>query len=110
LPDVAEDYVHRIGRTARAGKKGHAISFVGPDQARDLRDIERLLRKPLPKSALPELPPHRATSPTVYQTPSRSSSPRPYAHAEPRGRSTATGRPSFHPKRFAARRFDHRAP
>ena len=44
LPDNAEDYVHRIGRTGRAGKSGHAISFAAPDQASDMRDIERLIR------------------------------------------------------------------
>ncbi len=47
LPDAAEDYVHRIGRTARAGASGKAISFAAPDQGRDVRDIERLLRMTL---------------------------------------------------------------
>lgn len=44
LPDCSEDYVHRIGRTGRAGQKGHAISFAAPDQLGNVRDIERLLR------------------------------------------------------------------
>src|SRR5262249_19462338 len=42
LPDVPEQYVHRIGRTARAGNGGVAISFCAPDEAGNLRDIERL--------------------------------------------------------------------
>ncbi len=56
LPDNSEDYVHRIGRTARAGALGHAISFATPNQRRDLRDIERLVKKIIPISKTPELP------------------------------------------------------
>jgi ATP-dependent RNA helicase RhlE len=48
LPEQAEDYVHRIGRTGRAERSGHAISFATPDQRRDVRDIERLIKKQLP--------------------------------------------------------------
>ncbi len=50
LPDSPDDYVHRIGRTGRAGLTGHAISFAAPDQARDVRDIERTTGLPLPLS------------------------------------------------------------
>ncbi len=53
LPDNPDDYVHRIGRTARAGREGKAISFASPDQRNDVRDIERLIRKELPRSAHP---------------------------------------------------------
>jgi ATP-dependent RNA helicase RhlE len=56
LPNVPEDYVHRIGRTARAGGTGSAVSLVAPDEAPLLRDIERLLRRSLPVSQLPEFP------------------------------------------------------
>ncbi len=52
LPNVAEDYVHRIGRTARAGKSGDAISLVSPDEAQFLSDIERLLQQRLPYTAI----------------------------------------------------------
>jgi ATP-dependent RNA helicase RhlE len=45
LPHVPEDYIHRIGRTGRAGASGEAISFVAPDEERYLTDIERLLKK-----------------------------------------------------------------
>jgi ATP-dependent RNA helicase RhlE len=48
LPDNSEDYVHRIGRTARAGKKGKAISFASPQQGREVQRIEQLIRKNLP--------------------------------------------------------------
>jgi ATP-dependent RNA helicase RhlE len=43
LPEVAEAYIHRIGRTARAGRDGIAIAFCAPDEARLLRDIEKLM-------------------------------------------------------------------
>ena len=52
LPYVAEDYVHRIGRTARAGQDGHALSLVAPDERKLLRDIERLLNKTLPQERI----------------------------------------------------------
>ena len=45
LPQVPEDYVHRIGRTGRAGSSGEAVSLVCVDEARLLRDIERLLKR-----------------------------------------------------------------
>ena len=48
LPDSNDDYVHRIGRTGRAGHKGRAISFVLPDQYRDLKAIERLIKMEIP--------------------------------------------------------------
>ncbi|MDO8425686.1 MAG: DEAD/DEAH box helicase [bacterium] len=54
LPMQAEDYVHRIGRTARAGKTGRAISFATPEQAKDVKAIERLIKQPLPRRALPQ--------------------------------------------------------
>ena len=53
LPDVPEQYVHRIGRTARAGAGGIAISFCGPDERGNLRDIERTTRQRIPVAPLP---------------------------------------------------------
>lgn len=47
LPNVPEDYIHRIGRTGRAGSKGEAISLVSADEAKQLFDIERLTQKKL---------------------------------------------------------------
>jgi len=52
LPHVPEDYVHRIGRTARAGQKGHAISLVCIDEQKLLRDIEDLLGCEIEKQVL----------------------------------------------------------
>lgn len=47
LPNVPEDYVHRIGRTGRAGNEGEAISLVSADETKQLRDIERLIKRNL---------------------------------------------------------------
>lgn len=49
LPNVPEDYVHRIGRTGRAGAKGEAISLVCADEIKQLSDIERVIRKQIPR-------------------------------------------------------------
>jgi ATP-dependent RNA helicase RhlE len=54
LPNVPEDYVHRIGRTARAGGAGCAVSLVAPDELPLLRDIEKVLARTLTTSALPK--------------------------------------------------------
>jgi ATP-dependent RNA helicase RhlE len=48
LPNVEEDYVHRIGRTGRAGRSGEAISLVAPDEEKLLRNIERLTKQTIP--------------------------------------------------------------
>lgn len=55
LPDEPENYVHRIGRTGRAGKEGHAISFATPDQGKDVRSIERLINMSIALSQHPEI-------------------------------------------------------
>src|ERR1700716_1963030 len=53
LPNVPEDYVHRIGRTGRAGSAGEAISLVSSDESGLLRDIERVLRRSIPTLPTP---------------------------------------------------------
>jgi len=62
LPANPDDYVHRIGRTARAGRAGRAVSFVGPEERRAIRYIEKLIKKTIPIRALPVLPPRRHIS------------------------------------------------
>ena len=68
LPNVPEDYVHRIGRTARAGKNGCATSLVSHDEIKQLRDIENLIKRHIarksydgfePENILPESKPFR---------------------------------------------------
>ncbi|WP_298357380.1 DEAD/DEAH box helicase [uncultured Litoreibacter sp.] len=48
LPNVPENYVHRIGRTARAGKEGEAIAFCAPDEMSEMKDIEKVLKMSIP--------------------------------------------------------------
>lgn len=57
LPDEDENYIHRIGRTGRAGQPGRAITFAAPDQGKDVRNIERLMRMQLPVSVHPDILP-----------------------------------------------------
>ncbi len=54
LPHVAEDYIHRIGRTGRAGKLGDATSLVTPEEKSRLNDIERLIKIKIEQVAVPE--------------------------------------------------------
>ena len=57
LPNVPEDYVHRIGRTGRAGTPGEAISLVCVDEEGFLRDIERLIKRAIPREVVPGFEP-----------------------------------------------------
>jgi ATP-dependent RNA helicase RhlE len=90
LPHVPEDYVHRIGRTARAGGSGSAVSLVSADEAPLLRDIEKLLQRSLPVTPLPAYPltpPPRAgaaANPPAAAGPARHETHRPRA-APPHG-------------------------
>ncbi len=63
LPNVAEDYVHRIGRTGRAGNEGQAVSLVCVDEKSLLRDIERLLKKEIPSEIIPGYEPDPSIPP-----------------------------------------------
>jgi ATP-dependent RNA helicase RhlE len=94
LPNVPEDYVHRIGRTGRAGAAGHALSLVDQDEMKYLKAIERLTRQPIvqlpaptgwvasPVTAAPSRP--EVSRPTDRRAPVRRSGP-----ARPRARSGA---------------------
>ena len=63
LPRVAEDYVHRIGRTGRAGKKGDATSLVAPEENRQLAEIEKLIKFRIEQVAVPGFEPGSAIPP-----------------------------------------------
>jgi ATP-dependent RNA helicase RhlE len=63
LPNVPEDYVHRIGRTGRAGEDGAALSLADADEVRMLRDIQRLLKKEIPVLPVPVFHPKELAPP-----------------------------------------------
>ncbi len=99
LPTSPEDYVHRIGRTGRAGEGGRAVSFMMPDQRRDLQDIERLIRKSLPLKQVSGLPPQRAVPSMPRQVQrhrQRVDGERRYHRAAPPHRKSSRGRRSSH--------------
>lgn len=67
LPNVPEDYVHRIGRTGRAEATGEALSLVCVDEHKLLRDIERLLKKEIPRIVVPGYEPDPSIKPEPIQ-------------------------------------------
>ena len=67
LPNVPEDYVHRIGRTGRAGALGEAISLVSADEGSLLRDIERVLKRSIPTAPTPAFKIAETTAPSAGQ-------------------------------------------
>jgi ATP-dependent RNA helicase RhlE len=70
IPEDSENYVHRIGRTARAGREGRAISFAMPDQREEVRNIEKLLKMALPVSSHAEFPQEQFMQGHVAKKPS----------------------------------------
>ncbi len=60
MPHVPEDYIHRIGRTGRAGKQGDAVSLVCVDEDKQMRDVERLLNRDIPKVLISGYEPDRS--------------------------------------------------
>jgi ATP-dependent RNA helicase RhlE len=71
LPHNAEDYVHRIGRTGRAGAKGEAISLVSESETRYLKDIEKLIGNPIEAVMVPGFEPGAADMPAYDARPPR---------------------------------------
>ena len=67
LPNVAEDYVHRIGRTGRAGNEGEAMSLVCVDELKLLKDIERLIKKEIPSVTFEGYEPDPSIKPEPIQ-------------------------------------------
>ncbi|MFT5394910.1 MAG: ATP-dependent RNA helicase RhlE [Gammaproteobacteria bacterium] len=65
LPNVPEDYVHRIGRTGRAGASGQAISLVSADEAKQLQDIERLIKRKIEREEIETFEPQHIVPDSV---------------------------------------------
>jgi ATP-dependent RNA helicase RhlE len=99
LPHVPEDYIHRIGRTGRAGLSGEAISFVAPEEERYLADIERLLKKKIEIVSAAGFDPSAARA-------ERSSRP---SRATPPDRAPRTPRGEHAPRSPRAPRAEHPA-
>ena len=91
VPAVPEDYIHRVGRTARAEATGTAFSLVSPEEEGDVRAIERAIEKRLPRVTVPDFDYHQASAPKVY--PPRRSGHRPSGH-RPSGHAASGQRPS----------------
>jgi ATP-dependent RNA helicase RhlE len=92
LPLVAEDYIHRVGRTGRAGAAGHALSLVIPSDRHLVDAIQRLLSAPLEHVTVAgfEPAPHMAA---------RTDAPRPARRQAPPSANASRRRPRQHPRR-----------
>ena len=108
LPNISEDYVHRIGRTGRAGASGEAISLVSADETTYLRDIEKLVGIKIPKEVVEgfEPDPNASTEP-VKQGQGRSSRNRGSRNSNS-NRNNDSKRNSRRPKRNSDRRSNNR--
>ena len=112
LPHNAEDYVHRIGRTGRAGAKGEAISLVSESETRYLKDIEKLLDRSIDAVIVPGFEPGAADVPAFQsREPRQSSRPPERLTEQPTGRPTErpAERPTERPPTAPAERRPQRA-
>ena len=88
LPNVAEDYVHRIGRTGRAGNEGEAMSLVCVDEHKLLKDIERLIKRDIPKTIISDFEP----DPSIKAEPINQGRGRQQGARKPAGKRSPSGR------------------
>ncbi|MBI4416754.1 MAG: DEAD/DEAH box helicase [Euryarchaeota archaeon] len=91
VPYVPTDYVHRVGRTARAEAEGEAITFVSPEEESDLRAIEKVVGRSIPRVTLPDFD-YRAPPPPRPRRQEGSRGPRPRPGARGRDRRSHTFR------------------
>ncbi len=95
MPNVPEDYVHRIGRTGRAGESGHALSLVSADEGKMLAGIEKLIKKQLPRKEMEGFEPtnNLPLKPKAKADPSK-------ARSRNGGNGGGNGRPDGKPRSF----------
>ncbi len=114
LPHTPEDYVHRIGRTGRAGLAGEAISLVAPEEHKFLEDIERMLKRKLPRAAAPESSHEGRHAPrgneSRHDRGGRSHAPRTQQSSRPSHAPKAPHAPKPPPARVAPGGFDFTKP
>ena len=96
LPNIPEDYVHRIGRTGRAGREGEAISLVCVDELKLLKDIERVIKRDIPKRVIEGYEPDKSikAEPIERGKPQRKNKPRRHFQAKgkaPSGKNSRSG-------------------
>ncbi len=99
LPSVPEDYVHRIGRTGRAGAKGEAVSLVCADEVNQLSDIERLIQRSIPRETIAGFEPnHEVPATRVIPLPQKKENLKnlelPLVNAKPTGRKDIVLKPT----------------
>ena len=83
LPHVAEDYVHRVGRTARASASGHASAFCAPEEAPLLKEIEKLIRAKVPREQVPRDDEVFQRASAAERARQSDPGPRPHGHGQP---------------------------
>ncbi len=106
MPDVPENYVHRIGRTARAGAEGNAIAFCAPEERDELKAVERLIRFRITVKPVPAGIAHPAPEPAAPQGPR----PVPGAHGHGAHRPAQPQHPHPRPGPASHGHADHRLP
>ena len=89
LPKAPEDYVHRIGRTGRAGEEGQAVSLVSHDEYSFLRSVEKLIGKEIKREQIPGFEASLVAPPMPPEEPR---GPRPVRNSSPRKPSSTQGR------------------
>ena len=99
LPNVPEDYVHRIGRTGRAGATGQAVSLVSADEYKQLNDIERLIKQVIPRKLVDGFEPEHDVPASGTKVFAERAKPAPRRAEQPRRAKPSGNSKSTHAKR-----------